>query len=85
MEISNYAVHHAVRVRDEDFGLLFYNSADTRLTFVKCGRSIGIIAADDGSTRLTVNCRDEVDKLKARKVLHNLAEKGLIIETGSGL
>ena len=85
MEIPGYVVHPAVRVRDEDFGLLFYNSADTRLTFVRCGNAIQIASADDGVTRLTVNCVNEKDEERAWRILRNLTVKGLVIETGNGL
>jgi putative mycofactocin binding protein MftB len=32
-----YLVPDWVRVRPEDFGLLFYDTRSTRLTFVRCG------------------------------------------------
>jgi putative mycofactocin binding protein MftB len=82
MEMSQYVVHPAVQVRNEDFGLLFYNSADTRLTFVKCGNSIQLTSTDDGVTRLMINCGNERDKEKVWNILQNLSTKGLIIEAG---
>jgi len=37
-----YLVPGAVRVRREDFGLLFYDSRSTHLTFVRCGESLAV-------------------------------------------
>jgi putative mycofactocin binding protein MftB len=85
MEMSKYVVHPAVRVRNEDFGLLFYNSADTRLTFVKCGTSIQLTPTNDGVTRLKISCGNERDKEKTWTILQHLATKGLIIEAKNGL
>jgi putative mycofactocin binding protein MftB len=86
MEVAGYALHPAVRVREEDFGLLFYNSADTRLTFVRCGNAIQITSADDdGVARLTINCSKERDRERARKVIRNLIAKGIIVDTGNNL
>jgi putative mycofactocin binding protein MftB len=35
--VAAYLVPEWVRVRQEDFGLLFYDTRSTRLTFVRCG------------------------------------------------
>lgn len=85
MDISEYEVCPAVRVRDEDFGLLFYNLADTRLTFVRCGRSIRIVQGDNGLTRVKIIWAGEKDKERVFKTVGKLIEKGLIIERGNGL
>jgi putative mycofactocin binding protein MftB len=83
MKVVNYFVHPAVRVRGEDFGLLFYNTADTKLTFVKCGTSIQLSFGDGGATQLVFSSDDEVATNKASDLLNRLAKKGLIVEAGT--
>jgi putative mycofactocin binding protein MftB len=79
-----YLVQHGARVRSEAFGLLFYNTADTKLTFVKCGASIQL-SYDDGATQLIFTCDDEGESKKASDLLKRLARKGLIVEAGTCL
>ena len=83
MELSKYIVRPHVRVRSEDFGLLFYNTADTKLTFVKCGTSIQLSFGDGGATQLMFSCDDEGESKKASDLLKRLARKGLIVEAGT--
>jgi putative mycofactocin binding protein MftB len=83
MKVVNYFAHPGVRVRGEDFGLLFYNTADTKLTFVKCGASVQLSFGDGGATQLMLSCDDEGATKKASDLLKRLAKKGLIIEAGT--
>jgi putative mycofactocin binding protein MftB len=85
MEVPEYIVHPGVRARYEDFGILLYNTADTRLTFVGCGTSIQLSFLENGEIRLALNCDDDGKSRKARTVLERLIKRGLIIETGTGL
>ena len=39
-DAPEYVVPDWIRVRRESFGLLFYDTRSTRLTFVRCGESL---------------------------------------------
>jgi putative mycofactocin binding protein MftB len=79
-----YHLHPAVRGRNEGFGLLFYNTRDTKLTFVRCGDLLRILPAAEaaGMRRVEIHGKDEPERDRARRVLEGLSRKGLIIETG---
>jgi putative mycofactocin binding protein MftB len=83
MKVVNYFVHPGARVRSEDFGLLFYNTADTKLTFVKCGTSVQLSFGDGSATQLMFSCDDEGESKKASDLLKRLTRKGLIVEAGT--
>jgi putative mycofactocin binding protein MftB len=51
---SCYVVPSPVRVRKEAFGLLFYNTEDANLTFVKSGDLLQISALPHGAKTITV-------------------------------
>jgi putative mycofactocin binding protein MftB len=68
-----------VRVRKEKFGLLFYNSKDTNLTFVKSGNILNIELAG-GSILLTANPGIESEKTKLSRLIKHLTNKRLINE-----
>jgi putative mycofactocin binding protein MftB len=78
-----YLVQPGVRVRSEAFGLLFYNTADTKLTFVKCGTSIRLSFGDGGATQLVFSSDDEIATNEASDLLNRLSKKGLIVEAGT--
>jgi putative mycofactocin binding protein MftB len=50
--IESYTISPSVRVRKEAFGLLFYNTEDSRLTFVKSGDILQIQALPHGVKRI---------------------------------
>jgi putative mycofactocin binding protein MftB len=68
-----------VRVRREDFGLLFYDTRSTRLTYVRSGDSL--TSPPFVGERRVLRCdADEVRRSPAlRKVLDDLMGKGLIV------
>ncbi len=82
MDNLSYYLHPLVRGRNESFGLLFYNTRDTLLTFVRCGDLLRISPAAGGVSRLEVNCRSEAERGMVWRVLQGLTQKGLIVETG---
>jgi putative mycofactocin binding protein MftB len=83
-ERAEYALREGVRARRESFGLLFYNSADTRLTFVKSGNLLDVERTPEGVFGLRLSCNADHDmEDKIRRVIETLLRKGLIIETQS--
>jgi putative mycofactocin binding protein MftB len=79
-EPAIYAVSPPVRVRKEAFGLLFYNTEDSRLTFVKSGDLLQIRALPHGTKRLTARLEPET-QTKVSKLLGHLLHKRLICES----
>lgn len=78
-----YFLREGVRARREAFGLLFYNSGDTRLTFVKSGSLLDIERDSTGARRLSLSCNNDQcdDKGRIERLIETLLRKGLIVET----
>ena len=72
-----YALAPGIRARREEFGLLFYNSRDTKLTFVKSGDIFEV--SPDREGRVCLALATETDR--PAHLLHILKEKGLISDT----
>jgi putative mycofactocin binding protein MftB len=73
-----YVVPGAVRVRREDFGLLFYDTRTTKLTFVRSGERLAVASSSpEGERELLLSGGDGGDAALAR-VLRTLLEKGLV-------
>jgi putative mycofactocin binding protein MftB len=73
-----YLVPEWVRVRRESFGLLFYDTRSTRLTYVRSGDSL-VAPAFTGRRRvLGVNGRECVPPVLSR-LLQDLVAKGLVV------
>jgi putative mycofactocin binding protein MftB len=79
-EDACYHLSPGVRVRREAFGLLFYNSRDTKLTFVKSGDLLDIETLSPGSRGLTIHSDISEGEAKVMRLLETLRKKGLIIE-----
>ena len=75
-----YAISPPVRVRKEAFGLLFYNTEDSRLTFVKSGNLLQIITLPHGAKRITASVEPETQS-RVRNLLDHLLKKRLICES----
>jgi putative mycofactocin binding protein MftB len=74
-----YAVPPPVRVRKESFGLLFYSTLDSRLTFVK-SEDLLQVEALPGGPKLLVTSREPASRSKIKRLLDRLLEKGLVCE-----
>ncbi len=74
-----YIVHPAARVRQEAFGLLFYDTKNSRLTFVKSGDRLRVLA-DPRGPKHVVASREAASREKIKKLLDYLQGKGLIGE-----
>jgi len=74
-----YTVPDWVRVRRESFGLLFYDTRSTRLTFVRSGGSL-IAPPFTGARRvLSVDAVDEGRRAALTRLLETLVAKGLLV------
>lgn len=81
--VIEYVLREAVKARREVFGLLFYNSADTTLTFVRSGGLLDVEGKGHAEFRLRLNpervwCSDED---RPKRIIDSLLQKGLIVET----
>jgi putative mycofactocin binding protein MftB len=72
-----YAISPAARVRKETFGLLFYNTEDSRLTFVKSGDILRIQTLPNGAKLIAADLKPET-QARVRKLLDHLLKKRLI-------
>jgi len=68
-----------VRVRKEEFGLLFYNTQNTKLTFVRSGDLFQIENLPSGG-KMVAAAYEAADRNRPKKILENLVNKGLIFE-----
>jgi putative mycofactocin binding protein MftB len=79
-EDLHYCLAPGVRVRKERFGLLFYDSRSTKLTFVKSGNLFDL-GPESHNTRLILSDEGCAGKTKVQGVLDVLVKKGLIRDT----
>lgn len=78
-EACVYVVSPHVRVRNEEFGLLFYHTQNARLTFVRSGDLFEIQTQPGGEKRIIASS-EAAGRGKRQKVLDSLVSKGLIFE-----
>lgn len=76
----SYRLSSGVRARKEGFGLLFYDSRDARLTFVRSGTLLSIDPAVAGGRLSAAAGGDGTDQAKVHRILARLLEKGLIVD-----
>lgn len=79
MASTEYLVPDWVRVRRESFGLLFYDTRSTRLTFVRSGDSLAPPPFTGPRRVLRVGSLDEGRRPAVSRLLQNLVAKGLIV------
>ena len=80
--MTAYLVPEHVRVRSEDFGLLFYDTRSTRLTFVRSGDRLAPPPFTGTCRVLTLTPCGEPDAALSR-VLADLVKKGLLLAAAS--
>jgi len=78
MESRHYQLAPGIRVRQESFGLLFYNSQSTKLTFIESGSLISAQLLDKGGADEEYLGRDPESNQKIQGLLARLAERGLL-------
>jgi putative mycofactocin binding protein MftB len=76
-----YLVPDWVRVRREDFGLVFYDSRSTRLTFVRSGDALVPPPFTGQRRALRVSPSENGRNPAVLRVLESLADRGLIVAT----
>ena len=74
-----FAVSPAARVRKEAFGLVFFNTRESRLTFVRCGDLLRIEAGPCGRKKIAAQLEGR-SREKVKRLLDHLLRKGLIGE-----
>lgn len=78
-ESHKYMVSPHVRVRKEEFGLLFYNTQNAKLTFVRSGDLFRVKNLPKGGKRISADY-EAAGTRSLNKILDNLVNKGLIFE-----
>ena len=81
----HYHLASGIRARRETFGLLFYNSKDTNLTFVKSGNLLNIERLPENKFILITEHSKIHEKSKLTRLINVLLEKGLVVETRFGV
>ena len=76
---TEYLVPDWVRVRRESFGLLFYDTRSTKLTFVRSGDSLMAPPFVGPRRVLGVAAPENGRRPALTRLLRNLADKGLIV------
>jgi len=79
VEAAEYLVPHWVRVRREDFGILFYDARSARLTFVASGDSLEPPPFTGTRRALRVATLDGSRQAAVARLLQDLVRRGLII------
>jgi putative mycofactocin binding protein MftB len=84
MEISDnrqdglrWRVSPHIRVRKESFGLLFYNTDNSRLTFVKSGELLQLQILPDREKRILPAFKPETE-VQVRRLLNHISGMRLI-------
>jgi putative mycofactocin binding protein MftB len=83
VEPAGYLVPDWVRVRREDFGLLFYDARSTRLTFVRSGDSLEPPPFTGDHRVLRVVASGGKRRAVVARLLTSLLAKGLIVAVES--
>jgi putative mycofactocin binding protein MftB len=75
-----YSVPRFARVRKESFGLLFYNTTDNMMTFVRSRNLLEIVHSPKGS-KIAVSVCESPNHKRIEKLLDRLRKKGLIVDS----
>jgi len=80
VEQVTYCLAPALKMRKEAFGLLFYNTRDTKLTFVKSAALLDdhLLAVEKDAIRLVGDSARENKKLVS--IMQELVKRGLFLE-----
>ena len=79
MSTVYYKLAPGTKVRPESFGLLFYNTKNTKLTFIESGGLIGIDALEKESPEGDFLGADESANRKIKSVLEKLVKRGFLL------
>ena len=78
-DTPEYLVPDWVRVRRESFGLLFYDTRSTKLTFVRSGETLVPPPFTGGRRVLRLSAGAQRPGTALPRLLENLLAKGLIV------
>ena len=81
--MKTYRLSTWARVRQEQFGLLFYDTRSTTMTFVRSGEALVAPPFDDRTRPLRLAARSEAEQARLVSVLAHLEAKGLVVATES--
>jgi len=73
-----YRLSSGVVVREESFGLLFYDSKNTNLSLINSGRLISGQSLDKETDEADFLGSNEEENLKIQRLLEKLVNKGLL-------
>lgn len=74
-----YKLSPESKVREESFGLLFYHTKKTNLTFIESGSLISIDILEKESPESDYLGNDKTKNQKIKCILENLVKRGLLI------
>ena len=75
-----FTIFPHVRARKESFGLLFYDTENSRLTFIKSGDLLQVRTLPDREKRIAADLKPET-QARVKKLLEHLSRKRLIRES----
>lgn len=81
--MKTYRLSPWARARREEFGILFYDTRSTTMTFVGSGDSLGAPSFEDRTCPLRIAARSEAEEARLIGVLDRLEAKGLLVATES--
>jgi putative mycofactocin binding protein MftB len=84
MEKDCFTLAPHVRVRKEGFGLLFYDTRNTKLTFAHSKELLRIVRSPDRCD-LSLAVDGDAEETRARSIMSALRNKGLILEMSAGI
>ncbi len=77
--MKTYHLSPWARARQEQFGLLFYDTRSTTMTFVRSGDHLLAPPFDDRTRPLGIVTHSPAEELRVTRVLDGLEAKGLVV------
>ena len=77
--MKTYHLAPWARARQEEFGLLFYDTRSTTMTFVRSRDRLVAPPFDDRTRPLQIAARTDAEEARLAGVLERLEAKGLVI------
>lgn len=74
-----YKLAKGIKVREESFGLLFYSTQNTNLTFIESGTLIRVDKLEKETTEADLLGASEEENKRIKEILRNLTKRGLLL------